>query len=253
MNSAEQFRLGPVRCRIPTATARPDNARAPATPMAACEAQPTRSQLLLSSYLPAPAVARGQRGGFRGGLQDDITPSEAAERYSALLSPELYHLLTVERRWPARQYRHGSPACSTTISSPNPDRSRSTTTPIEPSLLSPSAVQGGEQAHSGPSKRPLGLPPAGNALPDCRPARRLHMAVDARPLGTGPPGLPRPNGIFQVGRSDRGAGSSPIKIGQCLSQPRLTCLGGWRWSPGRAVQTASVLLLPGCWPNSAPP
>src|SRR5262249_45847905 len=120
VNSAEQFRLGPVRCRTPTATARPDNARAPATPMAACEAQPTRSQLLLSSYLPALAVARGQRGGFRGGLQDDITPSEAAERYSALLSPELYHLLTVEPPWPAPHHHHSSPPPSTPRSPPTP-------------------------------------------------------------------------------------------------------------------------------------
>ena len=34
-----------------------------------------------------------------------ITPPEAAERYSALLSPELYHLLTVERRWTVWQYQ----------------------------------------------------------------------------------------------------------------------------------------------------
>jgi len=38
-------------------------------------------------------------------LRDGLTLRQAAERYSALLSPELYHLLTVERRWTARQYQ----------------------------------------------------------------------------------------------------------------------------------------------------
>jgi AcrR family transcriptional regulator len=37
-------------------------------------------------------------------LRDGLTVKRAAERYSALLSPELYHLLTVERRWTTRQY-----------------------------------------------------------------------------------------------------------------------------------------------------
>ena len=37
-------------------------------------------------------------------LRPGLTVEQAAERYSALLSPELYHLLTVERRWPARRY-----------------------------------------------------------------------------------------------------------------------------------------------------
>jgi AcrR family transcriptional regulator len=37
-------------------------------------------------------------------LRPGLTGKQAAERYSALLSPELYHLLTVERRWRARQY-----------------------------------------------------------------------------------------------------------------------------------------------------
>jgi AcrR family transcriptional regulator len=37
-------------------------------------------------------------------LRPGLTVEQAAERYSALLSPELYHLLTVERRWTTRRY-----------------------------------------------------------------------------------------------------------------------------------------------------
>jgi AcrR family transcriptional regulator len=37
-------------------------------------------------------------------LRAGLRVKEAAERYSALLSPELYHLLTVERRWTTRRY-----------------------------------------------------------------------------------------------------------------------------------------------------
>ena len=37
-------------------------------------------------------------------LRPGLTLRQAAERYSALLSPELYHLLTVERRWSTRRY-----------------------------------------------------------------------------------------------------------------------------------------------------
>jgi len=37
-------------------------------------------------------------------LRAGISITRAAEHYSALLSPELYHLLTVERRWSERQY-----------------------------------------------------------------------------------------------------------------------------------------------------
>ena len=37
-------------------------------------------------------------------LRPGLAVRQAAEHYSALLSPELYHLLTVERRWPARRY-----------------------------------------------------------------------------------------------------------------------------------------------------
>jgi AcrR family transcriptional regulator len=37
-------------------------------------------------------------------LRDGLTVAEAAERYSALLSPELYHLVTVERRWSTRRF-----------------------------------------------------------------------------------------------------------------------------------------------------
>jgi AcrR family transcriptional regulator len=37
-------------------------------------------------------------------LRPGLTVKQAAERYSALLSPELYHLLTVEQRWTTRRY-----------------------------------------------------------------------------------------------------------------------------------------------------
>ena len=37
-------------------------------------------------------------------LRPGLTVEQAAERYSALLSPELYHLLTVERLWTTRRY-----------------------------------------------------------------------------------------------------------------------------------------------------
>lgn len=37
-------------------------------------------------------------------LRPGLTVKQAAERYSALLSPELYHLLTVEHRWTTRGY-----------------------------------------------------------------------------------------------------------------------------------------------------
>jgi AcrR family transcriptional regulator len=37
-------------------------------------------------------------------LRPGLTVKQAAERYSALLSPELYHLLTVEHRWTTRRY-----------------------------------------------------------------------------------------------------------------------------------------------------
>lgn len=37
-------------------------------------------------------------------LRPGLTLEQAAERYSALLSPELFHLLTVEQRWTARRY-----------------------------------------------------------------------------------------------------------------------------------------------------
>jgi AcrR family transcriptional regulator len=37
-------------------------------------------------------------------LRPGLTVKQAGERYGALLSPELYHLLTVEHRWTARRY-----------------------------------------------------------------------------------------------------------------------------------------------------
>jgi AcrR family transcriptional regulator len=39
------------------------------------------------------------------GLRDGLSVEDAAEHYSALLSPELYHLLTVERGWSLARYR----------------------------------------------------------------------------------------------------------------------------------------------------
>jgi AcrR family transcriptional regulator len=38
------------------------------------------------------------------GLRDGLSMDEAAERYSALLSPDLYTLLTVDRGWPPNRY-----------------------------------------------------------------------------------------------------------------------------------------------------
>jgi AcrR family transcriptional regulator len=38
------------------------------------------------------------------GLRDGLSPDDAAECYSALLSPDLYNLLTVDRGWPADRY-----------------------------------------------------------------------------------------------------------------------------------------------------
>ena len=37
-------------------------------------------------------------------LRPGLTVKQAAERYSALLSPELYHLLTVDHRWTTPRY-----------------------------------------------------------------------------------------------------------------------------------------------------
>jgi hypothetical protein len=37
-------------------------------------------------------------------LRPGLTVKQAAEHYSALLSPELYHLLTVTQRWTTRRY-----------------------------------------------------------------------------------------------------------------------------------------------------
>jgi AcrR family transcriptional regulator len=39
-----------------------------------------------------------------GSLRPGLSLKQAAEHYSALLSPELYHLLTVEGRWTTRRY-----------------------------------------------------------------------------------------------------------------------------------------------------
>jgi AcrR family transcriptional regulator len=42
----------------------------------------------------------------RSALRPGVTPKEAAEHYSALLSPELFHLLTVTRGWPLDRFEH---------------------------------------------------------------------------------------------------------------------------------------------------
>ena len=49
--------------------------------------------------------ARNLRAYLGGSLRPGLTVEQAAERYSALLSPELYHLLTVEHRWTTPRYR----------------------------------------------------------------------------------------------------------------------------------------------------
>jgi AcrR family transcriptional regulator len=48
--------------------------------------------------------ARNLETWLGGSLRDGLRVEQAAERYSALLSPELYHLLTVDRRWTTRRY-----------------------------------------------------------------------------------------------------------------------------------------------------
>jgi hypothetical protein len=48
--------------------------------------------------------ARNLRTYLGTALRPGLSVKQAAERYSALLSPELYHLLTVERRWSTRRY-----------------------------------------------------------------------------------------------------------------------------------------------------
>ena len=48
--------------------------------------------------------SRNLRTYLGSGLRDGLTPDEAAERYSALLSPELHHLLTVDRGWSQDRY-----------------------------------------------------------------------------------------------------------------------------------------------------
>jgi len=48
--------------------------------------------------------ARTLRAYLGPSLRPGLTVKQAAERYSALLSPELYHLLIVEHRWTTRRY-----------------------------------------------------------------------------------------------------------------------------------------------------
>ena len=56
----------------------------------------TRSRLAIQS--------RNLRESLGPSFRDDLSADEAAEHYSALLSPELYHLLTVEREWDPRRF-----------------------------------------------------------------------------------------------------------------------------------------------------
>jgi AcrR family transcriptional regulator len=48
--------------------------------------------------------SRNLRTYLGSSLRDGLPPDEAAERYSALLSPELHHLLTVDRGWSQDRY-----------------------------------------------------------------------------------------------------------------------------------------------------
>ena len=49
--------------------------------------------------------ARHVRAYLGAALEAGMTADDAARRYSALLCPELYHLLTVECGWSPQQYR----------------------------------------------------------------------------------------------------------------------------------------------------
>jgi AcrR family transcriptional regulator len=57
---------------------------------------------MLSSRLDTQS--RNLRAVIGDGLREGLTFEEAAEHYSALLSPELFHLLTVVRRWDPERY-----------------------------------------------------------------------------------------------------------------------------------------------------
>jgi AcrR family transcriptional regulator len=57
---------------------------------------------LLSSRLETQS--RRLRAVLGSSLRPGISTTRAAEHYSALLSPEMHHLLTVERDWSERQY-----------------------------------------------------------------------------------------------------------------------------------------------------
>jgi AcrR family transcriptional regulator len=48
--------------------------------------------------------SRNLRATLGDGLRDDLSLDDAAERYSALLSPDLYNLMTVDRGWRADRY-----------------------------------------------------------------------------------------------------------------------------------------------------
>jgi AcrR family transcriptional regulator len=48
--------------------------------------------------------SRNLRTVIEGALRPGVSFDEAAEHYSALLSPELFHLLTVTRGWPLERY-----------------------------------------------------------------------------------------------------------------------------------------------------
>jgi hypothetical protein len=51
------------------------------------------------------AELRGEAQFLAGHLRAGLTVEQAAQRYSALLSPDLYHLLTREMGWPATQHQ----------------------------------------------------------------------------------------------------------------------------------------------------
>ena len=71
----------------------------------AADGDPTASDLLSEMLERRLEIqSRNLRVYLGAGLRDGLTPEEAAERYSALLSPDLYNLLTADRGWPADRY-----------------------------------------------------------------------------------------------------------------------------------------------------
>jgi AcrR family transcriptional regulator len=71
----------------------------------AADGQPFAAELYARMLRFRLRVQAGNLETYLGAsLRPGLTVQQAAEHYSALLSPELYHLLTVERRWSTRRY-----------------------------------------------------------------------------------------------------------------------------------------------------